>query len=632
MKKKILIAIIGTLVSISVTAQNSIKKNNQLQSQSKVISQKIKDTSNSSILLYSERNTGPLSNQKTEYANGIVEEIIGHTFYDLQTNNSLQNRLFIHQDKTISNVWTMNPSNDRNAELPNRGTGYNYFDGSSWQTIPLSRIESEKTGWPSIAELNNLPIISAHSNKNEKITWTSKIDLATNRWTDPKSVSKEGQNKSLIQMWPRLKVGGPDGKTIHAIAHTYNNGVDSNLIAYNRSLDGGETWDIVDSILPGTGREFFTGIDADAYAMDVRGETVAFVVGDKWTDIILMKSTDNGSTWTKTMIRDHPITKFNDDVIVNESTHSSSDGTIDNTDGAFSISLDANNDAHVFFGLMKYSNEVLNDDRWEYYPLTDGIMYWNEGNLNMTKITGIIDSNQDNILNVENKEQISDYGIRSLTSYPNSAFAENGDLYLSYSGIVESLYADQIEAGNSSNENYLQHYRHPYLIKSEDNGNTWSKPIDLMAEITNPTTGDPLQEGVFACLGNLIDDYIHLTYQRDHLPGLNITGDEDPVTKNEIVHLKIPVTVFNLSTEEVKRSLNDFQMYPNPTTQGIHIRLNSNDRNAWVKIFNVLGEEVATRRISSAETHMNIERLKPGIYHVSIETDTQKMVRSLVKK
>ncbi|MDG1849995.1 MAG: T9SS type A sorting domain-containing protein [Flavobacteriales bacterium] len=631
MKKTILIVTISGVLTLTMQAQNRIQIPNHLQSHTKVISQKITDKSSHPNLLYAEENYGPISNQKTEYANGIVEEIIGHTYYDLQTNNSIQNRLLIHNDKSISNVWTMNPSNDRDAEFPNRGTGYNYFDGSSWQTIPLNRIESEKTGWPSIAELNNLPIISAHSNKNEKITWTSKIDLTTDRWTESKSVSKEGQSSSVKQMWPRLKVGGPDGKTIHAIAHTYNNGVDSNLIAYNRSLDGGGTWDIVDSILPGTGREFFTGIDADAYAMDVRGETVAFVLGDKWTDIVLMKSTDNGTTWTKTIIRDHPITKFNDDVIVNETTHSSSNGTIDNTDGSFSISLDANNNAHVFFGLMKYSNKALNDNNWEYYPLTDGIMYWNEKNLSMSTITGTIDLNQDNILNVESKEQISDYGSRSLTSYPNSAFAENGDLYLSYSGIVESLYADQIEAGNSSNEKYLQHYRHPYLIKSEDNGNTWSKPIDLMAEITNPITGDPLQEGVFACIGNLIDDFIHLTYQRDHLPGLNITGDKDPVTKNEIVHLKIPVTVFNLSTEEVKNSSNDFQMYPNPTRQGINIRLNSNDRTAWVKIINVLGEEVATKKIKNAETHMNIEKLKPGIYHVSIETDTQKMVRSLVK-
>ncbi len=31
-----------------------------------------------------------------------------------------------------------------------RGTGYNFYDGSSWDSYPNARLESSRGGWPSI--------------------------------------------------------------------------------------------------------------------------------------------------------------------------------------------------------------------------------------------------------------------------------------------------------------------------------------------------------------------------------------------------------------------------------------------------------------------------------------------------
>jgi hypothetical protein len=64
----------------------------------------------------------------------MSEQIIGETYYDLQTNSSIQNRLFVHDDRSISATWTMSP--DIQTNFPNRGTGYNYFDGVSWMDMP----------------------------------------------------------------------------------------------------------------------------------------------------------------------------------------------------------------------------------------------------------------------------------------------------------------------------------------------------------------------------------------------------------------------------------------------------------------------------------------------------------------
>jgi hypothetical protein len=76
----------------------------------------------------------------------IEETILGTTFYDLQTNASLSNRIHCYDDGTIGTVWTMGLEA---TSFPDRGTGYNYFNGATWGAQPMQRIETLRTGWPS---------------------------------------------------------------------------------------------------------------------------------------------------------------------------------------------------------------------------------------------------------------------------------------------------------------------------------------------------------------------------------------------------------------------------------------------------------------------------------------------------
>ena len=89
------------------------------------------------------------------------EEIIGNSFYDLQSNGACQNRIYYYPDGTIGAVWTFG------LDFPgftDRGTGYNYFDGNTWNDWPEERIESDRTGWPSYAPLGeNGEIVFSHS-------------------------------------------------------------------------------------------------------------------------------------------------------------------------------------------------------------------------------------------------------------------------------------------------------------------------------------------------------------------------------------------------------------------------------------------------------------------------------------
>ena len=58
------------------------------------------------------------------------------------------NRLYLYEDGTIGAAWIR--GYDGADPWADRGTGYNYFDGTSWGELPSARIEDVKTGWPSM--------------------------------------------------------------------------------------------------------------------------------------------------------------------------------------------------------------------------------------------------------------------------------------------------------------------------------------------------------------------------------------------------------------------------------------------------------------------------------------------------
>src|SRR5689334_14186622 len=79
---------------------------------------------------------------KIAYSSGSVrdaETIIGTTKYDVQTNRAVHSRLITNADGTLSAAWTT--SCDATGGWADRGTGYNYFDGTSWLTSDCNRIE-----------------------------------------------------------------------------------------------------------------------------------------------------------------------------------------------------------------------------------------------------------------------------------------------------------------------------------------------------------------------------------------------------------------------------------------------------------------------------------------------------------
>ncbi|HRY33954.1 MAG TPA: M6 family metalloprotease domain-containing protein [Bacteroidales bacterium] len=462
----------------------------------------------------------------------IPGEAVGRTRYDLQTNYSCLQRLCAFPDGTFGAAWTIGMLE---TAFSDRGTGYNYFDGTNWGLWPTTRIENVKTGWPSyVAWGENGEAALAHTGNTSGLVLSKRTNKNTGPWTFA-SLPNTPQGNNLL--WPRMTSSGPDHEYLHVVSLTAplaNNGSlyngQNGALTYSRSSDGGNTWDIFHASFPGTDASQYVGFGGDMYAFaEPKGNTLAFVYGDNWTDVFLMKSTDNGNTWSKTLIYQHPYPMFQEPVTLVTDT-------IWVCDRSLSVALDQNGMAHVMFGVMRVSNSDLTDATTTYWPWTDGMVYWNESRPAFTSLNPA-----DLVLHKELVALMPDrdgnslieligFGTyyTSLTSMPYMVIDENNRMMAVMASVYEDLH------------NGVQNYRQLQGIVSMDLGQSWSDPFD----ITGNNPDYQYFECVFPSLAPGTDDYLYLLFQADEEPGMAVRGDEDPYMDNFLHFLKLQKSVY----------------------------------------------------------------------------------------
>ena len=242
-----------------------------------------------------------------------IEEWIASTTYDLQTNGTNGNRISMNNNDDIQTVWTMSTSID--PAFPDRGTGYAFLDGASgdWETNGGVLEVNTRTGWPNhgITFTGREVIINHTSPGNNLMMLIRENNVFL--WTE----SQVPTNIPQGLLWPRMAISG---NTIHLIAVTTPVGNNGSLfegldpaLLYFRSSDAGDNWDITDHLIMGIDSSQFVRLGADSYAIEARENTVAFAVFNSWADIVMLKSVDNGENWSKSIVNDFPLHKYNID-------------------------------------------------------------------------------------------------------------------------------------------------------------------------------------------------------------------------------------------------------------------------------------------------------------------------------
>lgn len=637
--KKTFTTLVSLLFSTIIIAQISPYKlkngNNQAKTNDKVIMSGSESLSH--LMVNPNPNTIAL---KTVSSN---EEMLGSTTYDLQSNACVDNRLIRHADGTISAAWTM--SAQFSTSYSDRGTGYNFYDGSTWDSYPNVRLESSRGGWPSIlATGSGKEIAITHNTDNGYLLMTHRTSIGSGSWNEDivSSIDSNGLYRDII--WNRAVIGGANQQTIHmvgviantALGGTIYNGLDGALVYY-RSQDGGSTWDIKDLQLPTLDSTKYLGFSGDSYAIASNGETVVVAYFGGLDDSAIIKSTDNGNTWNATSFLDFPVDKYAPDAGIDLDN----DGLMDSlysTDGTGALLLDDNNMAHVFYGNMLLLDADLTDGNTSYFASTNGLMYWNENmgaddyasnpisspslwfsNLGQM-IASAQDTDGDNLLNYV------DYPTyyMSLTCMPNAGIDANGNIFVSYSELMENI------------DNGSQNFRHVNVIKSMDGGVNWSAPTD----VTPHNAWSGAQECVFATIDRNVDDKIRLIYQKDFEPGLAVRGDEDIIDVNEIIYLEIDTTELSNTSTNISEisSLNTISIYPNPTASFTNVNLYSSvNKNIILRLTNIIGKIVSEVNIhvvsGNNNINLDVSNLKNGIYFINSESiNESKSIKLIISK
>jgi len=259
------------------------------------------------------------------------------------------------------------------------------------------------------------------------------------------------------------------------------------------------------------------------------------------------------------------------------------------------------------------------DTQYQYYPGTNDLRYWTQGVDSTANIGYAQDLDGNGALDI--LDDIADYGV-GLASMPCMASDADGHLYVTYSALSEER------------DQGIQNYRHVYLVHSEDGGETWNAetPCDLTPDLEYDG-----YEAVFASISPAVGEHLDILYQRDFEPGLNVRGDLDPISLNEMVHMRVPVADLGECTDIEFTDLiaepeaftdGQVQLFPNPANSVVELVIDRPGAHQ-VRLLDVEGRQHMAWTTTDLVERVDVRGLTSGIYLVELTQGNQRLVMRL---
>lgn len=573
--------------------------------------------------------------------------VVGKTTYDLQTNGALQSRILV-DGNNIHTAWTMSHETnvtDQSA-YADRGTGYAFYNGTAWGAPPTQRIDGNiRTGFGAMAiNGNGNPVYVTHSSAyniilNEKTTsgWTTTTTSLTNTATS---------------IWPDVATSGDWMYIITASQDslTMSNGI-RNGYHFSRSDDNGATW--IDNMIPmpliDSAGHYRGG--GNSYSISARDSIVAIVFGDFGTDLTLLRSTDYGATWTKSVIWDWPIDYYNTANMTDTNNDNVPD-TIFTIDGSMDLAIDKNLETHIAFPIFRMYNDGPANPGYNYFPNTSRMIYYNSIGDSLSLVDDIFQdyhracdgdsTSRIAISNYTTDPGGASYNTISYMTMPQVSVNENNDdVYLTYTCVVDG---DQTEI-DIARPFWLgitgidgQPYRDVMVMTSNNSGGSFARPVNI--------TRTRHYEEVFVSVPERVNGTdLHFLYQGDIEPGtiMQNTDVYDSDFENWMIYQKVAIS--DITTKaldfdapcnqfELPLSLNDVtalengavNIYPNPAADVINIELELNRTADEVsyELYDMTGrmiKKVNSKNVITEKVQINVQALSTGNYILKVNAD-----------
>ena len=585
------------------------------------------------------------------------------TTYDLQSNQYVANRMYQLPNGCVAVAATW--SHQENQVASDRGTGYNFFDGSEWLDQPTARVESFKTGWPSIAQFGERgEILLAHGNSHMQCF--VRETAGEGNWTYvgalpdyPEDYPYAGASDAY-PTWPRIVTCGNDHNiavAVAAIQHSISSDETDVQCVMWRSEDPAniDSWTISYSPLHEVGwdRNEFS---ADDYCMAANRHKVSILYSGCLTNSVwLSQSEDDGATWTSTRVWENPYEGRSFEYEDGQ-PWGMEDTLFIPMNGA--VVIDNNGVTHVALNTLEIIHTTDNESGYYSYwsgRTVDGILYWND-----TREAPIQspDGNPHHAARLwwpagGDYLQMEPDSTRWIGYIPmfkdddgnyydwdNDKFYHETDYYYRFYGASghPALCCDA--AGNlacafsapcTAREDGSYYYRSIFVSYKRADDDYWFQiEDDIMDDIMLMYT-----EGVYtsSVLNTVNENEFWFSYQGDDIIGLYWGSGATQTTASEnYIHAVKVTPVNNLSVDNHDAIDAVYSIYPNPATDYIVVA-SSMDTEATITFINLAGQTVKSfnKNLTTGENSVNID-LESGVYFCSINANGfNKTVKVVVK-
>ena len=563
------------------------------------------------------------------------------THYDLQSNQYVANRMYQMPNGSVAIAATM--SHEANQTASDRGTGYNFFDGEDWGNQPDARIESFKTGWPSIAQLGeNGEILLAHGNGHMQCF--IRTTAGEGEWTYVGALPDypDGyQYTTEYPTWPRIVTCGDNHNIAVAVAvlqHSISSDETDLQTVMWRSENPADinSWTVSYGPLHETGWDH-NQFSADDYCMAANGHKVALMYSGCLTNSVwLFQSTDDGATWTSTRVWENPYEGREFD---EEPAWGMDDTLFMPMNG--SIVIDNSGVTHVALNTFEMAHTLENEPGYYTYwsgRAVDGILYWNdteeapiqspdgnphhaarlwwpagEGYVHMepdsTRWIGFIPM-------YEGIDWSNDMYYMSGTEYVSKFYGASGHPALSCDPEGNLACAFSSPCTNRNNGTY--YFRSIYVSYRDAANGYWDQDVDDLME------GVMLMysEGTFTmAVSNTVNvNEFWFGYQEDDEIGFywGSNATQQTATENIIHGIKL---IGGDAVEETEAQDVVYNIYPNPATDYVVVS-SAMEANATITFSNLAGQTVKSfnKALILGENMISID-LESGVYFCTINAN-----------